>query len=109
MKGHSIATFAMLKRLLPLLALVAFAAACNDTAQITEPVGPWTGPSSGAAYAQPAVLKATYRFRESLNAEEPGAPPLQLVDPLGLSAFEDAEDARIHRNVAVPVARPGTR
>ena len=37
MKGRSIATFAMLKRLLPLPALVVFAAACIDTTQITQP------------------------------------------------------------------------
>ena len=37
MKVHSIATFAMLKRLLPLPGLLVFAAACDDAAQITQP------------------------------------------------------------------------
>ncbi len=37
MTVHSIARFVMRKRLLPLAALAAFAAACTDTAQITQP------------------------------------------------------------------------
>lgn len=46
----------------------------------------WTPP----AFAAPAPV-ATYRFEDSLAAEEPGVPALVAVDPLGLSGFVTAD------------------
>jgi hypothetical protein len=37
-----------------------------------------------------ADLQATYLFEDSLSAEEPGAPDLISVDPLGMNHFDDA-------------------
>src|SRR5262249_4654619 len=44
----------------------------------------------GVCLAQGATPVATYRFNNSLAAEEPGAPSLVSVDPLGRNGFEDA-------------------
>jgi hypothetical protein len=55
----------------------------------------------GAPAASEAAVVATYRFNDTLAADEPGAPDLTAVDPLGANRFETAsvfgQSVRVYR------------